>query len=223
MHPVTAILGLLLLTGGLAWGRWSVLAAAALVVGAFYATSSQGLSGGFLRRVGRLRWLFLSILLIYGWFTPGVPVWEPLGRYSPSVAGLVAGALRCLNLMIILAAVHWLLSKLGRESLVGGVYWVARPLQVLGLQPQRLAVRLVLTLEYLDRVQETRPALRSAETSEPVLDRLAAWLRSVLETAEGRCHSVMDLAVIQAPGARDWLALSAFVALMVLMGLSLEV
>ncbi len=211
MHPVTAILGLLLLTAGLAWGRWSLFAATALVVGLLYTTSRQGLLRGLFHRLRRLRWLFLSIIVLYGWFTPGLPIWESLGGLSPTVAGMAEGSLRCLNLVVILAAVHWLLSNLDRESLVSGVYWVARPLRPLGLQPVRIAVRLVLTLEYLDRVQAVRPAPKAVHGG-PVLDRLAAWFRSVLESAEDCGLGMMDLAVIGAPTARDWSVLLAIAA-----------
>lgn len=223
MHPVTAILGLILLTGSLAWGQWSLLAAASAVVVLLYtSTRGQRVPRGLLRRLRRLRWLFLTIVVIYGWLTPGLPVWQPLGHFSPTATGLVQGMLRCLNLVVILAAVHWLLSRLDRESLVSGLYWIARPVVSLGLRPETLAVRLVLTLEYLDQVEAARPNIKTIERGR-TLDRVAEWFLAVLEPAAGRGPAVMDLSVVAAPKARDWLVLLALLTGLVWVGIRFSI
>ncbi|MGD8498408.1 MAG: hypothetical protein PVG82_05850 [Chromatiales bacterium] len=209
MHPVTAILALLLLTAGLALGRWSLLLGVAALVLLLYTSSGPALLTGLNTRLRRLKWLLLSILLIYGWLTPGLPIWEDLGGLSPTRQGLTEGLLRALNLAVILAGVHWLLAQLDRESLIGGVYWIARPLGMVGLRPERLALRLVLTLEYLDRVQAARPRVAARGTA---LDRLSDWFRSTLSSAEVQPEGSIELPLLESPARRDWLLLLAFSA-----------
>jgi hypothetical protein len=104
-----------------------------------------------------------------------------------------------------------LLAQLDRESLIGGVYWIARPLRMVGLRPERLALRLVLTLEYLDRVQAARPgeAARGA-----VLDRLSDWFHSTLASADAQPEGSLELPLLEPPAGRDWMLLLGFSAAM---------
>ena len=46
----------------------------------------------------RLRWLLLAIVLVYGWWTPGISLLPAFGAWSPTTEGVVAGFLRILSL-----------------------------------------------------------------------------------------------------------------------------
>ncbi len=98
----------------------------------------------------RTRWIMLSLLLVYGYVTPGESLWTQIGLFSPTQQGLLDGLLQLSRLVSMLAALSVLLAVLPRERLVGGLYTLARPLAWVGLSRERLAVRLALTLHYAE-------------------------------------------------------------------------
>jgi len=104
----------------------------------------------------RLRWLFLSLIIFYFWFTPGDPLSEYAGDavWMPSVAGVKEGLLRIFSLCIIVLFVNVLLSTTSKEQLLGAIHWLAGPLGRVGVSPDRIAVRMVLVIEALAGVQE---------------------------------------------------------------------
>ena len=107
-----------------------------------------------LRILKRMRWLFLSILLIYFWFTPGRPVFSPLSvPWTPTVEGVQIGLMRVLSLLLIVLTVNYLLSRVPRTQLISSILWILYPLRHIGLPYQRIAVRSALTLELLGEVQ----------------------------------------------------------------------
>lgn len=104
----------------------------------------------FIQLVRRTRWIMLSLLLIYAYSTPGQPLSDTLGMFSPSREGLVDGVLQLTRLLAALAALAILLDRLHRQQLIAGLYTLFAPLQWLGLSRERLAVRLALTLHYAE-------------------------------------------------------------------------
>jgi energy-coupling factor transport system permease protein len=137
----------------LALGNGSVLPVGLLLLVLLYGFGGIPQWPGLLRMVQRVRWLLLSILVLYGWWTPGVPLWEGLGGYGPSLEGLRQGGVRVGVLLAIVAAVHWVMSATERGALLGAVVAFTAPLRWLGVNHQRLAVRILLTLEAVPRVQ----------------------------------------------------------------------
>lgn len=214
-HPLILILGLFLLTAFLALGRWPVMLAGGLLVGALYLW--RPVAAGLWVRLRRLRWLFLSMAVIYGWFTGGEHVFAALGAWSPSYEGLVQGGLRVLNLALVVAAVHWLLQVTERAGLILAIYHLCRPLGVLGLSAERLAVRLVLTLEAVASVQSViQSALQTdgGDRRRALPERAAVILSAVIKQAEGRPCGVVEIAPGRPPGMGQWLALWAAAGLL---------
>ncbi|MDP2784819.1 MAG: CbiQ family ECF transporter T component [Sulfurimicrobium sp.] len=115
----------------------------------------------------RARWLLLSLLLVYAFATPGDLLSPLLGAFSPSLPGLRGGALQAWRLALLLVALALLLRSCPRESLLSGLYVLMRPFRAMGLNPERVAVRLWLTLHYArqqsrQKMQAWRDELRSA-------------------------------------------------------------
>ncbi len=106
---------------------------------------------GALTMLRRTRWLLLSLLLIYSFATPGDPALPALGFLSPSLQGLHSGIVQAWRLALLLAALALLLHACSRENLLSGIYILLRPLRPLGLDPERVAVRLWLTLHYAEQ------------------------------------------------------------------------
>lgn len=106
----------------------------------------------------RTRWIMLSILLIYAYTTPGQPLSDALGLFSPIREGLGDGVVQLIRLISALAGLAILLDRLRRQQLIAGLYTLFAPLQLIGVSPERVAVRLALTLQYAEAalLHETR-------------------------------------------------------------------
>ncbi len=153
-HPVLRLvlfIGLCLTAARLSWfalaAMWLGLIGCGLGLG-----SGLGRLGILLRRS---RWLFVSILVFYLGFTPGEPILPAVSFWSPSVVGVEQGTRRVLVLLVIITAVSLLLRYTPRPALLAGLYGLATPLRWVGVARDRLAVRLLLTLEYAASIDKT--------------------------------------------------------------------
>lgn len=102
------------------------------------------------RLVRRIRFLLLAILILFVWMTPGqalVPGWVVLG---PTREGLALGLEHGLRLLGVVGLVALLLGWGGRDFLISGLYALVRPLSFLGFSRDRLAVRLLLVLQWVE-------------------------------------------------------------------------
>lgn len=165
IHPATKILlwlGFALAVQGL---EFTVLSLVSVLV-ILWLVLAGGLSEA-LFMLRRARWLLLSLLLIYAFATPGDLLFPMLGSFSPSFQGLHGGTLQAWRLALLLVALALLLHSCPRESLLSGLYVLMRPFRVIGLNPERVAVRLWLTLHYArqqsrQKMQAWRDELHSA-------------------------------------------------------------
>lgn len=98
----------------------------------------------------RSRWLLLTMLILFGWMTPGMPV---PGVPFATQEGLVLAAESIARLLIAIATVAYLLSTLTPPALVSGLRTLLGPLLPLGGFRDRLAVRMMLTLEEVESVR----------------------------------------------------------------------
>jgi energy-coupling factor transporter transmembrane protein EcfT len=131
------------------------------------------------RTVWRLRWLLLSLCLVFAFATPGEPLWGV--DMAPTYQGLLAGAVHGARLLALLAAVTWLAVRTPAADLMSGLYVLLSPLRHLGLPPERAVVRLLLTLEYVDALPERRGwrgFIEAAEMPQEAPERAAAidWM-----------------------------------------------
>lgn len=146
-HPATKILLWLGLAtavqglGAMPLTLLSVLVAALLLAGH---------SAGALLMVRRARWLLLSLLLIYAFATPGDALFPALGTFSPSLQGAQGGMMQAWRLVLLLLALGLLLRSCPQNSLLSGLYLLMRPLRTVGIDADRIAVRLWLTLQYAE-------------------------------------------------------------------------
>lgn len=127
-----------------------------------------------LSMVRRARWLLLPLVLIYAYATPGVPMFPALGAISPSSDGLHGGILQAGRLVLLLLGLALLLNSCPRESLLSGIYVLLRPFRLVGLDPERVAVRLWLTLHYAQgqscqKMQDWRSELLAALDPAPAV------------------------------------------------------
>ncbi|MGZ8252236.1 MAG: CbiQ family ECF transporter T component [Methylophilaceae bacterium] len=103
-----------------------------------------------LKMLTRMRWLFLTMMVIYAFSTPGEYVPDFPFEIGPTYEGLCAAMVQASRLSIMLAGLALLLTTTTRESLMVGFYVLLLPLKYFGLSPERFAARLWLTLHYVD-------------------------------------------------------------------------
>lgn len=125
--------------------------------------------------VQRMRWLLLATALLAGWYVPGLPLW-PAQAWSPSWQGLQLGAAQALRLLLMALSLRLLWRHYGSGAMLAAVLHLLhllQPWRAAGLPVQRVAVRLVLTLQYAEALLATQP--------KPSL----AWLQQQLLAQQG--------------------------------------
>lgn len=147
LHPATAIVLWLFFVVWLEFAPPSMLGLAAL---GLLPWLRGAVLAQFLRYLRRTRWLLLTLLAIYAYTLPGENISTVLGSFSPSVQGLQYGILRLVRMVLLLAALSILMRSIPRDDLLLGIYRMLSPLQWFGVDAERIAVRLWLTLHYAE-------------------------------------------------------------------------
>jgi len=159
--------------------------------------------------IKRLRWLLLAILIVYGWWTPGVSLWPGAGTLSPTMDGLYLGMLRVMALIAIVAAVHLLLQSTPREDLLPAIMQLIRPLTTRHVR-ERIAVRTLLSIEAVTQVQSlASDVLREHPVSSRKFSNLARasqlLYRNVLDRADQAGNTLIEVRALSAPPWWQWI------------------
>lgn len=102
------------------------------------------------RMLRRMRWLLLTTVLLFVWFTPGEYVTRLPGV---TYEGLQSGVRQLCTLLLFVSLLAVLLGKLGAPYLVAALHALLASLACIGFSRDRAATRLLLVLDYLDRPQ----------------------------------------------------------------------
>lgn len=114
-------------------------------------------SAQYLKLLRRSRWLLISLVLVYAFVTPGAAAVAALGAYSPSREGLLSGGLQALRLVSLLSTLALLLATTSRERILAGLYFLLRPFFLIGVDVDRVAARIWLTLHYAEKAEQHGP------------------------------------------------------------------
>ncbi len=151
MHPFTKImcfLCLLLMVGRLDGFYLATLLAGLVLLNLILKVKS------FVKVLLRMRWLFVSMLCIYAWGTPG----ELLGGFptlfAPTYEGLNTGLVQLQKLLIALAGLGLLVTGIPREEMILGLHILLSPLKWLGFDMNKFSVRLMLTFQYVEELAQ---------------------------------------------------------------------
>ena len=209
MHPLIRVSALLVFIVGLAFARPLFLAAGTGLLLVLYSiTGFPGLAR-LLQMTLRLRWLLLAILLVYGWWTPGNDLFPFMGAWSPTSEGVFTGLLRIFSLLLIVAAVHLLLQLTSRSELLPAIMQAIRPVTTETART-RLAVRILLTLEAVTKVQLlVSDTLKQQPLKDYRLETLGlaarVLYRNVLDSADRSAGEVIDVPTPEMPPFWQWL------------------
>ena len=212
MHPVIKITCVLILLGFASQAKPFVLLASVMVLIASHVALANVSWRHALRMLKRLRIFFISILLIYGWFTPGTPVIvvEYLQALIPVQEGLIEGAYRISALCIMIWAVSYLLQSTSSNELIAALVWFFRPLSVFDNLHERLALRMTLVLQSVDKVSELissqRDQLKTGKNRiTQLVDAIGGGFQSGLERAETQREETIIIHIAEAPAWKAWL------------------
>ncbi len=154
--PVILIACFLVLVASLAFPTAPVLLLSTLLLALLYHRGDIALLKSAWMMLRRMRWFLFSILVIYCWFTPGTPLVHGvlLSGWLPSVEGVSSGLQRVLALVLVIASVNLLLRSLSQMQLLAAIYLLARPLQLIGIKAEVVALRMTLVLETMAEAQD---------------------------------------------------------------------
>lgn len=199
LHPATLLLvwfGLVLFLQSLSVFQLAWAAALALPIAVALARARVFVL------IRRARWLLLSIAMLFALATPGERLPGGAGDLGVTYDGLILGAEHVLRLLLLLTTLALLHQHLGTGGILAGLYWLLTPLARLYGLRERIVVRLMLVLEYVET-----PGQRDWRS----------WLSAVELPARGPQH--LDLAVARVRQV-DWLVLTVLAGLALFVGRS---
>lgn len=97
-----------------------------------------------------MRWLFISLFIIYAYGTPGEYIQYFPINFAPSIEGCQLGLLQIGKLLIALAGLNILFAGSSKEHLIAGLNLLLAPLMYMGLDIERFSARLLLTFDYVE-------------------------------------------------------------------------
>lgn len=204
-HPATPLAGWLALAVMLPLWPWPLqLAAAALCAG--LAARHDRAAPWLAAR--RMRWLLAALLAAMAWSTPGQAVWQ--ADWAPTREGLLEGSLHALRLLALLWCMKALFASRSRHDWLLGLRTLCWPLTWLGLDINRAALRLWLTLEETERLTgETAPRWRD------LWQALSAAPAATGDAQDDGRALTLQLQTLTGRDVLAWLALAAALAMSV--------
>ncbi|MBM5570379.1 MULTISPECIES: hypothetical protein [Deefgea] len=106
------------------------------------------------RSLPRLKWLLVSIMLVYGWSVPGRYLW--LTGLSPTDAGLLLGLEQIARILIVTSSLQLMLVLMTRAEIFTSIFILLTPLQFFNQLQTRFALRFALTLEKAEELLVAR-------------------------------------------------------------------
>ena len=211
MHAAIKIISFLVFGAAISTGNGEVLLAGILLVVPLYFFSEKKQHRSAILMVKRLKWLFISILVVYLFFTPG-QLLLPGVLWGPTLEGLLQGIFRITALVILVAAVNLLITGTEQEEFLSAILWCLRPISVFGFSHERLAVRITLTLEVVSQARNKLSSDSSTTTINNGGPRLSAitgtasrLFESTLASAESEPLREITLPEETSPPAWQWL------------------
>ncbi len=137
----------------------------------------------------RLRWLFLSLLILNLWFN------SPELRWLPTSENLIFALERVGALVIIVLAAHLLIQVTPSQEMTSALQWWFAPLQKMGFPSEKLAIRLMLVLDTVQRVQKFYEvqSIHSVTESSPL--QRSFKLRQIVTLIS---HSIQRISIVVA-------------------------
>ena len=217
-HSASRILSLALLTVLINKQAWSGLLLLLLPLAVlFYRFPHAGIQ--VLQMSSRLRWFFLSILLLYCWYYPGSPLFPWMGGLSPIKEGVNEAAQRISALLLIISYCGFLLLLTSRNELIAGIQYLLSPLKLFGIDSSSFALRLALVLAIVPQMNERRSSSVESmpkKSLSMVVDKASELVREAAEQSREYEYETINLPESVPPGIIDMLVPALLFAWLVL-------
>jgi len=149
----------------------------------------------------RLRWLFLSLLILHLWFNTGQLVW------IPKISNIFIAIERVSGLIIIVLAAHLLVKTTSIQAIIAALQWWLMPLKVIGFSAEKLTVRLALVLDTVQSVQEIQAQTHITDTKNPIkkiTNKVSTLFMQVFEQAENTPLKKLTIPTLSMPPLWQW-------------------
>ena len=158
------------------------------------------------RFVVRLRWFWISIILLYSLMPLGAP--DTASQYETTqLAGLIQGLIRCLALLIIIMYFVLLVHPIPVEQLQQSWYWLMRPLKLIGMNSEVFSLRIALTFSAVRELQAISERPEQKFSFRQLPQRLFEFIQvAVEESAKEKLNSNYVSHRLPLPGFPQWLA-----------------
>ncbi len=154
MHPAIRIVIFLILLGVLAHARIYVpLIIFTVAVLIFPQHSFHGLLRTW-RLFWRLRWLFLSITILYLLVTPGTPLEQKFLPWSPAYEGVLLVLQRLSGWLVILYLFALFSLMTTPAQWQSGIYWLLNSIRWPNRMAERVTLRMALTMQAVIEMQQ---------------------------------------------------------------------
>ena len=204
-NPASRILSLALLTVLVNTQGWLGLLFFLLpLIILFYQYPHPGRQAVLLAR--RLRWFYLSILILYFWFYPGTEMLPMLGDFSPTIEGVKQAVLRITSLLIVISYSVFLVQLTSRDDIISGIQFILSPLAYLGVDSRRFALRLGLVLSIVPEMMSNQSLANSQKKSRnmsDVLDQAAVLVKQADEQSSDYDFNAVVVNKLRRPGIID--------------------
>lgn len=152
IHPTSLLLAWIVFALAIPHFNVETMLAASVLVVAMMIYSGFNRCWQLLRRT---RILLITLLVVYAFMTPGTPLFPGWEQASPSYEGWMAGLQQVWRLLLMIGTLAALLAYLSRQQLLAGIYCLLLPFQPMGVPVERFAVRLWLTLHYVETMPKS--------------------------------------------------------------------
>jgi len=98
----------------------------------------------------RLKWFFLSIFILYSFYTPHINSVE--AQPLLIIESFLPGLLRISILVIILFSVNLFIKTTTKEEILAALLWLFSPLKIVNIDSERISLRAVLSLQYIEAI-----------------------------------------------------------------------
>ena len=207
MHPLVKIVCVFVISICIGLASWANILLTAVIILPFYFFKIDYFFSAW-RMIKRLKWFYLSILLVYLFFTPE---YNSADSNYINLAGLNAGGYRLSILVFIILAVNLLLRTSSKEQLISGLYLLFLPFKWLGINANTFLIRAYLTLEYiqvLDQQLSTQKKDFAAKFSlKKRVSQLAVFISDWIEQSsqsQQQENKPLSIVLVKYPPLAEW-------------------
>jgi len=220
IHPAIKIICFLVFSIFLSLGGKAAFGTALFLFTTTILFSGLSLLRGSISILMRMKWFFISIFIVYLSFTPGSPLWVS-SFWSPTIEGISQGGYRVGILLLVILAAKMLMNSVSQDSLISALYWLLAPLKYVGELRSVFIVRLVLTIESVEKVQSILVKEKEHVSSMDVnaMEKWREYFSSVFHSLITRRQCVdqmREFPLLAPPSLWQWCVPIALVGLFIL-------